>query len=838
MCGELIGQERVEAPLPYSSVKIFTLSQIESEVLEADTALKCGLSSIASLYYRDLLKIELPADVRNGVLVNLATALINQQAFDEADALINPLLKKSPSAALQLRAAMVSFYRGNRIRTASILNTLDKNLLSKNDLPWFFLMSGLISGSKEKANSFFEKAKALSVDEEQRTRFASVIAIEGLFLDNPDPTLIASLKEQVKRYKGLDSGFQFSKQYAIALDKVGRKDEAIKVIDEQAALPSNKESLDQLLFLKGYLLGAKSAQAQVAFKEVIMHKKYQNLMELSLAQLLNAPFDQATELLDFFDSLIKQPSPHPLLPEILLASAQLLTLKKQFELAEKDLQRLTQDYPNFSQKNTAYRLLAFILSHKAPPEYRTAAEYISRILEDKSIPPEEKRQLSLLMANCYFLNEDFKTAETLYQSTLSKTKSAEEKTAISYQLILCKVRLNDIGRAAQLLDEMWKKNPICEEYGWQAEWEISLKLRMQNQFEKALERLNSLPEAHMPLSLKVRFLWLKARLNFDDTKYEEALSSAETGLSLCNKQDIHPEAQYEQIASHLLLIKAQALLSLKKIEQGTSVFHELRENFKNSPAAILSYIDEARHLSQQNRRVEAQQMLVSLADNYPKSEQAPIALYEAAINAEMRGPDNANNAISLLERLIKNYPESPLVYFSKMKQAEILKNANDPVPAQQIYENLLNNLCLTPENRAFIELSNARCILAQTQIDSLKQEKAYVVLEKVFEAGSLDPALRIEAGFLWAYNLSLNKQTTQSTKIYWQIISRFLITSQEKITDGNTLFWISKTIFELGSLLEKSNQNKNAQEAYSLILRYNLPGKELAQSKIKAQISF
>ena len=57
------------------------------------------------------------------------------------------------------------------------------------------------------------------------------------------------------------------------------------------------------------------------------------------------------------------------------------------------------------------------------PQYRLAADYLSRIL-DFSLEGLEKQKLKQLIGNLYFLNDDFEVAAEFYMAALAEEEFA------------------------------------------------------------------------------------------------------------------------------------------------------------------------------------------------------------------------------------------------------------------------------------------------------------------------------------------------------------------------------------------------------------------------------
>ena len=73
----------------------------------------------------------------------------------------------------------------------------------------------------------------------------------------------------------------------------------------------------------------------------------------------------------------------------------------------------------------------------------------------------------------------------------------------------------------------------------------------------------------------------------------------------------------------------------------------------------------------------AESYLLRLAETYPKSTYAAEALLEAALNAEKYESNEFRQSIQLLNQLINNYSDSPLVFFAMRHQGDLLRKASD-----------------------------------------------------------------------------------------------------------------------------------------------------------------
>ena len=213
---------------------------------------------------------------------------------------------------------------------------------------------------------------------------------------------------------------------------------------------------------------------------------------------------------------------------------------------------------------------------------------------------------------------------------------------------------------------------------------------------------------------------------------------------------------------------------------------------------------------------------------------APLALLEAAQFAEKRGSENFyKEALSLLERLTSQYPSHELVYYARLRQGHLFRKLNQFGNAQQIYANLLNQYPEHPELHLAL-LSNADCQLAQAGDDLVRFEVAIKLLERLFLQPDLPPDVSVEAGYKLAFAHRQIGKSPAAQEVLGSNLDRFLLNPEEKVPQlgARGRYWMSRSILELGNLLEEVSVLDEAKIVYGLIEEKNLPGRGLANSRI------
>lgn len=815
------------------------------KLIAAEHAQQRGLFDLAENFYKQILEAQyLPSDTRNLVSLNLISSYISQKKFWEADQILknipNPLTED-----IKLRKAIVSFYTEDLKNTEVLFKDINKDSISEADLPWYHLLEGMILQKKKHFRSaapYLYKAKELAQTDYLKTAIDALIIRGEIFGGKADESLARNLQKKISRNKKL-ADLNFFKQYAIVLEKIGRSDEALMLLENtlQNLHYDQIEEAHSIRLLIALIAGPNSTRGEEALKKLLLEEKSKDTLSTALTMLAQAKLKQKdyTGLYDFLSQLIgTSKDQHPIIDQIYILRAQVALLNNNTHVAEKDATYLLETFPGSEFKEAALYLLAFVNWSSNPPKYRNSANYLTQLLQGCTTDKTEINYLSLI-GDCYFLNSDFSNASAAYNEILDKDTANETKEIILLRLIVSMINEDKANEAQLIFDNYSKKLGLSSQYRWEIEWNLISALKNKNQIQSAFIRvqklLNKLPSDDITPELHLQLLWLNAQLSFDTNNLAETEILTDSIIALAEK---FPESSLSTekksiIKSNTLLLKAQTLYQLNRNQEATLVLEKLRLEFPESSSAVLSYIVEARSHSAENQSVPAQQQLIQLSDKYPNSEHAQMALYEAALNAESRGLTKTyQEALSILERLAHDYPSSRLVYYARIKQADILRKLNDFDGAQLIYENLINQYPSHPEGYK-AELSRADCLLARGTKNPSRYKEAAAVYERLFDIQSLPIDLRTEAAFKNAFSQIKLSNTQAAEEIYWLAISKFLIEPTESIMLGpKGRYWMSRSIFELANLFEQKNETKQAKDIYKYILKYGLPGQAFAKTKI------
>lgn len=821
--------------------------RLKWELSGVQSALSNGFLKVADTLSQKLLaQPDLTQSARARLLNDRLQICLLQGDLGQAQDVINQLRQAGQPDPLM--EAFYLFFSGNRRGLSQRMAQLGFLDLDEEQLAWFRLLQALVlnrDGRLEEANQAFAVAEAAAPNVLIRDQFELIRLREDLESGRADSVTISALRESVRSMQGERGGFEAARLLAEALRRAGETDQAVEVLNSQLAQPGLREFnlRSEFLLLMGNIAGAGSARGRLALREIINEPssplEHQSLALTQLAQAISNPQDRDAFLIDL-ETWLAAPAPHPLADRFLAFRSYFRAEMGDFEEAGRSAQALLERYPNSVFIANALRMLAYTSWNQTPPRYRTAAGYLNQ-LRQQFPQGDDSMEAGILIADCYFLNGDYANAADMYGAIL-RDAPGELAPGIFFQRILSEIRSNRIALAGELVDEFRRDPRISDEMIWKAEWNLLDHMRRSGQSPEANNRIQDFlrmyraDSADISDSLAIRFRWLEARLTLEAGPAQDAIALAKGLLEeLAGKTTGFDDAYLLEVRSHLLLLQGEAEIASGQRDAGIATFAQLRNLYPNSGPTVLSYLVESRSESAADSLVSAQQSLIALVDRFPNSEYAPIALWEAALNAEQRGLNiHLQEAITILERLVSAYPGHHLVYYARLKQGDLARRLNDFPTALLLYERLLTQYQEHPE-RYRVEMSRADCLMALGSEDSDRFDQAAVVYERNCLLPVAPLPIRVEAGFKWAHALRQQNDISGCEAVYWLLYDRFVQDedlSESVVHAEAGRYWLSRILLELGSLQLEQGEVATARQVYQTLLQMKLPGAALAQARL------
>lgn len=818
--------------------------RLKVRLMAADSAFESGFYHLAENLYESVLADRyFLAEEKEPIRLKYLTLLINRNKLREATALYEEAIDKK-SAPMLLRSAMIDFQKGWHAAAEEALNNIEPGDLDAADKPWYFLLKGMLlqrTGHYKESNAAFEKAR----EEAPTTAFMATVdwmlLKAEIFSGKATDSLARSLEKKIRNPKKRPNIKTFE-QYAIVLDAIGKRDEALQTIDSklQNISVEEEEEVDTLHLLKATIAGIARPEGQEALKEILVRRQNGKIMPIALGLLLESSGENMDALINFLDRLIEPQEKSTFQDWLILVRGRLNLAVGEREKAFKDAEYIIEGEPMPRMVKEALLIQVHLAYTENPPKYRYIVELLGKLKTLTQSVPKQNLYL-VLMAEAYFLNNDYANAALIYESLLQSGAQGLDLNSLLYQQVACQVHQGNFSDAFQSIDAYKASDRVEARTIWESEWNVLYGMKEAGRLQEAYARLDYLLEKDELISKRndiyLRLLWLKAHLMFEGGESgERVMALVDTIMGYLPELPAEILAEDERviISSNALRLKAAALLKMGRSQSALTVLQQLREKHRQSESAIISYILEARYYSNLGRLVEAQQKLIQLADDYPESKFAAIALFEAALNAETRGSlQTYQEALHLLERLAVKFPQSEFVLHARLKQGEILRKMNDFGSAQIVYENVLKDFSEHPDQFK-AEMGKADCLLAQASKNPELFMDAVDIYERLFDLNYLPAEIRVEAGYKAGFGLLESGKTQRGTEMLWLVISSFVVSSEAEIKQTPILrYWLSRSVFELAKAQESSHLAQEARKMYQLVIDHDLPGKALAQTKIQ-----
>jgi len=778
----------------------------------------------------------LNAQEKEKAFLALLTALIQMDRPATVVQLIRQN-KDDRSPSVRLRWAMADFLLGNIPRSQFRIQEIDSEKLGEDDLSWYYLLRGLIADRRNepaRASEFFGLAATTTDSAFLRDAFLSIRARLNILRGEVDEETVIALKNRFESAVALPMRIQLAREYSLVLMGLDRNEEAIDFLETFAEESQADDATiaNEILLPLAVFRGLRSPEGRSTLWEILRTGTDRDNLRIALNLLLRDIGEVRPNQELTLGAIIEARPNHPIRDRLLFARAQILSNLGQPEDALPLVEQILTDYPGTQIRDFARLAAAFLAWQQDPPQYRTAASLLLEIVPD--LPFEERSFYLQLAGDLYFQNGDFSSAISAYEQSWSLRQSEEA----AYQLTLAMIENQRTQPAIDWRDQNVTGNPaISPEVTWKIDWNLACSLIRDGQPEQALSEINSvLADKNLSAGTEHNFEWLEAYTLSLLGRDTDALNRIENLLAKLEDPDVidttSPRA-IDNIVAQTLLLQGEILFKNGETERGTAVMSELRNRFPNKRAAVLSYLFEARYLAGRDLTGQAQQRLVNLADRFPESDYAPLALYEAAVIAESRGTvESISEAIRFLESIVARFPDHPLALQARLREGEILRSIGDFSSARLLFENTANRYSTHPL-RYLAEIASAETILANPDASEQDLRDAAAALEKVSTFPEVPGAVLLESQLKRAEALRRAGERDEARLALWQSTEPYLLNRDSE--NGALAFWLSKALLELSLWSDRDGLPLEGTRFLQIIDEQNLPGRNIALAKLRAR---
>ena len=822
-----------ETPAPLSEkAKNDHTKNLDLIIKGALSALNAGMPSLAqSIVENTLLRENLSEQKEQQLMLILSDAHIAQGKFESALKTMANVDMKEPDNII--RMALIHIGLSNHTSAKDFLDTITEKMVSKEMLPWYYIAKGYVEyefGNMRKALDFFKNAKSTTA-----TQFAladimiaeNFCKLAEIDSKNENPIVLENtLRENVKLYFGTPAGFQFAKQLSAVLFKLGKKEEALEVINQQLEIELSTDIDKNELRLISAAMTKNPEEQENALKKILELTVSNDVCDYAMAMLAKNPNILPEAHKKFLISL-EGKRVEGIHDRILLELAKVSIKSNNNNDAIKYATNIIDKYSNSRYKKDALRILAwsaYSIRDKKNHEYRLAASYLSELanLETDKTKADEYRFIS---ADCYFLNNDFSVAAKKYEKLLASMKN--KSGFILNRAIEANLKCDDYKSAIALLDNAYPIKNISDDEIWNGEWKIISYLREKNLLEIAKTRVEQSIKSNRSKSLLIKMRWLSARIAEELGEIENAISQCDNILNTLQVDGIKDALTRKIVASNAMLMKARCLESLNRIsgENGASaIYQKLRTQYPKSDAAKVSYLYQARMEASLGNFANAQHLCSTLAETDPNG----IYLYDAITNiakySKKIGTDqNHKTALAKLDKLCNTFPNDPRNFYARILQAEMLRLLKAFDKARKLYEEIINQYNSHPEiHLAWFGLGD--CAMAS------KSNEAITIYERLYALPNASVATRAEAAYKCAKALDNAGRNRESDEFRWLTSTQLLAQNPTALAK----YWISRSLFDLAEKFIKEKKPRDAKAIYEMIVKHKLPSHATAEAKQKS----
>ena len=852
-----------------------------AELANAQRMLELGYATDAARVFAKLLaEPETPGTDHNALVLLLVSARLNQGDTVAAERVLGNY-RGTQTASYHLRAGLIAARQGQLDTARMELKATSLAALPASEGAWFYFLQGMVADAEKdpehqrRALLAYDQAEKLAGSEAQRARITVAREQARLGTGDASEAKAAGLLAAARLYPGKNTSYVFVRLYATELFALRHTAEAVQYLQaELRGLPAaQRAERDNLWLLLGVGAGAKPGAGRDALKRLLDEGENAGHQRAALQLLADASQDEPErgEFRAVLDALIsRKTAPHPILAELLLASAQLALKERGWKRAEDDATELLTKVSDSHSPLTVTALGVLLAVSWEKKSYRQAANYAEKARD--GLPAAEaglRADLSVLVAEARFRAGEAEDDPKLYKDAADAYATARHERpagimpgALIFQQSLALTRAGLRDDAGSLLDSFAGDAPLDPASRWQAEWNLARALKTagqahQENLRKALSRVARLlaeggTPGGFPAELRAQMGWLQARLTLDAGEAAQALVLAQAlYIAVIDMAGLETK-QRDHLAAHALLLQALATFAqavppddekaeAARDEQALALLKKLWDEHPKAEAALQAYFVGADYFVSKERKdiVGAQDLLQKAVINFPDDNvNAPRALFKKAVLEVSRGQKvNYEKALEMFDQLLgnKQYADRALEFIVRRKQAELQTELGEYSKAQDIYLSLTQQFVGYPQmNEIQLALADVyRAQGQQGQAGAGQLQQAESIYRRLCDQADASAEVRTEAFLKLGELLRALGDNDGAAGTWLRLKATFLPDAPAVAPElgGMSRISLNRALMLLGELFVEEGRLENALDTFDMIERYDLPSAEEARRR-------
>ncbi|MDR0595482.1 MAG: tetratricopeptide repeat protein [Puniceicoccales bacterium] len=665
---------------------------------------------------------------------------------------------------LMLRLCFI-FVKSRRFAGAeSILAKINFAHLRNDMLPWYHLLNSLFLHDKrkfEEANVELDLARKCAQCEEQ-LQLINIFNLQNIVSEmgtNTDNDILENIfKKQISVYKDGPHEKNLVKLYALFLNNLGKRAEALNTVEECLQHIDNEEDTLLMQTYRAIVLGVLSKEGLADIGRILSGSCNMDTKLLAFKLLVGVvkTNEDATMVANFLDSIFAETDSDFVKRSILLAKIAISLNIERFDLCSAAASEYISLFAEDELFGDICELLAYTALEGKIFEYRNSAHYLDKLrvsMADGNV----RTAITLKIADAFFYNHDFKLASDMYGEVL-KLKPVEKCGHALVNQILSDIALNDYEGAAAHIDSV-----DGEAYGkFEAIVEYLRALKRNGMYDEALKYIDLLKLEGALISAKYNLGLFRAEILLKKKQNTQALVLAS---KICNELlGKFNSKEYTKICGKAFFMKGCAAYALSDPKTAAEAFKVLRTNFGETKYSSLSFFKEAKFLHKSGDTAGA----ISTLKLCTNVKYLPYANYEIALLKFHSGL--IGDANELLEQITRENQGSEVATAARIAQGDILRAMGDFEDAQLIYEHGLSFVSNVRDTN-YLSLVRAKCLIAQKNRGSQYLDTAANALENLYSSPGQNTSFRLECAAEYCLTLKLKGEYDKLKSFAFEVLT-------------------------------------------------------------------
>ncbi len=435
---------------------------------------------------------------------------------------------------------------------------------------------------------------------------------------------------------------------------------------------------------------------------------------------------------------------------------------------------------------------------------------------------DDKARSLYKAGDAYYANKQFELSKEMYARLLKEFPETKLRAEVLFQLGECCIQLNTPDEAEMYFMEIANKfagTPLAEEALLK---NATVKAERQ-EWKGAIEVFDELMEKYPKSPFFADALYGKAMAYYRTFNFNSALDALNKILA-----DFPDSAFIEQSYFQ----RGMCWYWLGQDEKALEICNDFLEKYPESVFVPEVLFWLGKYYYNHGDFKQAEKRMVLFADKYGKLPLADDALYWASLAAFKR--KEYLTSIDLLNRLLKDYPQSEKIPLARFAQAETLSMIDKSSAAILLFDEIINKY---PDSGLVASAWGRKgdCQFTLGSDDPKRYDESIDSYKIVADNPDAEEDLVLQAEYKIGRSLEKLGKTDEAFEQYYnKVVLRYFADMKKGITHNeSSKMWFTRAAFNAADILEANNDLRRVVAILNRIIDAKVGSDELAQERIK-----